>query len=1221
MSTPGVPSPRDVQDIIPTRLAGAQPAAAAAPEPATRATEPDAATRLTAADTATRQTDAPTIIVGSATGGTRPGSTSDAPTVTGPHTASAATSQRFTGSFSRLGRTRTNAALPRDTQELDLRLQLSRPSVLADLGRVGSDSIPPNIRRLIDEHGTEGRYAIDKPLAQGGMGAVLLIKDGDFQRPAAMKVMLSQHAANPEALERFLAEAQVTAQLEHPNIVPIHDLGILEDGTVYFTMKFIEGESLGAVAKRLRSDDPAVAAAERGAWPDERILMTFLKVLDGLGYAHARGVVHRDIKPDNIMLGTHGEVLVVDWGIAKVLGRDELGKTVNVAHLRDGDEALSLTRDGSVMGTFYYMAPEQARGDIAALAPPTDIYALGATLYELLTGRRPVGGGSAADIIAKVIAGDIAPPVSVRPGLHEDLAAIVMKAMATDSGRRYQRCADFADDLRRFLAGQAVVARRRNLIERIGVWVARHRRQVALGAAGLAVAGGAVVATLAIQARADAARADAALAAGVAAAGAGRWDDAVLRASEALAARPGDRAASELRARAVAEQQLAARAAADRDQAARLAAEAVAAADARRWEEALDRAKAALALAPVAAAQDALGRASAALADARRAAQERLAAQRKDEGDGLLARARALPPLDPGLPALLAAAREAYALSAADGVAAAGVEAAMAELGALQARSDAAREAAARTAEAEAEAVRRRLQADESIAAGEAALARGDADAALAQAAAARRLVPGDERAAALRERAALAAREQADAAAAAAARAQARRTAGEAMQRAGAAVAAMRAALGERATLAGTISRLEDELKQAAVEAKDRLFTARAAARAAEARVAEQWALAEGAARTALDSVSGDAEAAEAGAARSLLIELYRGRLQAARAAQSLPEVAAFENLLRRLGADPAEASSGTVAVSGPAGAAVAVRRLDEDAQGRLVAGGDELGRIVLPGSLALPAGRYLLSAGDETAAVVVEAQQTARLAWAPGPPPAIPGIRLRWLPLGSGAWLAEDEVTVRTYAGFLADPPIAAEVRASYAAWQAGQRQTMPLLPRQGAAIDEAVWQLIPGSQISWRPHDTSFNEPVRGVARPDAEAFCAWLARRHNLRVRLPTLAEWRFAATGGDLRRVHPWGPGFDHGLATSAVPKKDGPPAVGSAASDRGPFGHRDLAGGVREWVADRGLVYAARIAGGAWTDEDPARLRSDSVESLPADASFNAIGFRILVEP
>jgi hypothetical protein len=276
VSQPLGPS-RDAQDIIPTRMAGEmQPVGEVSPAPSpkpsrqpSRHAEPDAATLMTSpAEAATRVTqpavdpDAtrPSDLVGpGADSGVQATVSAD-----GRPGSSSFSRSRMTGTFTRLGRTRTNVNLPRDTQELDLRLQTSRPSVLADLGRLGPDSMPPGVKKLIDEHGTEGRYAVDKPLAQGGMGAVLLIKDGDFQRPAAMKVMLSRYAQSPEAMERFLAEAQVTAQLEHPNIVPIHDLGIMEDGTVYFTMKYIEGESLGAVVKRLRSDDAAVAARAVG---------------------------------------------------------------------------------------------------------------------------------------------------------------------------------------------------------------------------------------------------------------------------------------------------------------------------------------------------------------------------------------------------------------------------------------------------------------------------------------------------------------------------------------------------------------------------------------------------------------------------------------------------------------------------------------------------------------------------------------------------------------------------------------------------------------------------------------------------------------------------------------------------------------------------------------------------------------------------------------------
>jgi serine/threonine protein kinase/formylglycine-generating enzyme required for sulfatase activity len=386
-------------------------------------------------------------------------------------------------SFTRTGRTRINLNLPAEARQLDEKLQLSRSSVLSEMAtaRFGrGDALPPGIQKLINEQGTEGRYAINKPLAAGGMGAVLAIEDHDFRRGAAMKVIHGKFASNTEFVERFLAEAQVTAQLEHPNIVPIHDLGVMDDGTLYFTMKLIEGQSLGGVVKSLKAADPA--ALKR--WTEEEKILTFLKVLDGVGFAHSKGVVHRDIKPDNIMIGAHGEVLVVDWGIAKVLGnadpRSELVK--QVASVRE-KQSLSQTMEGSAMGTIFYMPPEQAEGKLDQIDGRSDVYALGATLYELLSTKRCLENGGLSDMIVKIVNGNFIPLETALPGVSADLAAIVHRSMAIARERRYQSCAEMADDLRRYLSGLAVRARKRNFIERIGVWYAQHRRQVQAGVA------------------------------------------------------------------------------------------------------------------------------------------------------------------------------------------------------------------------------------------------------------------------------------------------------------------------------------------------------------------------------------------------------------------------------------------------------------------------------------------------------------------------------------------------------------------------------------------------------------------------------------------------------------------------------------------------------------------------------------------------------------------
>ena len=484
--------------------------------------------------------DAATQIGTSASGsGSAAASRSQAATGSFSQTGTQNFSQSFSRTGTRLGRTRVNGKLQLTDQQLDERLQMSRTSVLTDMAAArGEQAVPKGLQKLVTDQGTDARYHISRPLAAGGMGAVLHIEDNDFRRGAAMKVIHGKFANDPQALERFLAEAQVTAQLEHPNIVPIHDMGVMPDGSLYFTMKLIEGMSLGDVVKNQRifrglitredyladkerkeSQKPAetrkskekIAADydEDFAKGDElakrftvsETLLMFLKVLDGVGFAHSRGVVHRDIKPDNIMLGAHGEVLVVDWGIAKVLKKadrdNEFVRRIEkeVVSLRDQD-AISATMTGSAMGTLFYMPPEQARGELDQIDGRSDIYALGATLYELLCLKRCLDVKSLPEALAAITTGDWIPLDRQAPELDKDLVAIVHRSMALDPARRYSDCPAFAEDIRRHLAGQAVLARRRNLIERVGAWVAAHKRQVQMGAAGVVLVGAAVSGTI-----------------------------------------------------------------------------------------------------------------------------------------------------------------------------------------------------------------------------------------------------------------------------------------------------------------------------------------------------------------------------------------------------------------------------------------------------------------------------------------------------------------------------------------------------------------------------------------------------------------------------------------------------------------------------------------------------------------------------------------------------
>jgi serine/threonine protein kinase/formylglycine-generating enzyme required for sulfatase activity len=1149
-----------------------------------------------------------------------------------------------TGTFAntrRLGRTRVNDRLPADDRDLDLKLQMSRPSVLAEMAQTmgpggNGGQIPPGIAKLLAEHGTEGRYTVNRPLAKGGMGAVLEIKDGDFSRPAAMKVMLSQHAKRPDMLERFLDEAQVTAQLEHPNIVPIHDMGVMHDGTIFFTMKLIEGQSLGRVVKDLKSDDPAVRDAARAKWTVEELLLTFLKVLDGVGYAHSRGVVHRDIKPDNLMLGLHGEVLVVDWGIAKVLGKAEKAGQ-EVVSMRDAD-ALSATMAGSAMGTLFYMPPEQATGELEQIDARSDIYALGATLYELLSTKRPIAGSTTHELLAAVMEGRQVPLKEVAPQLDDDLIAIVHKAMAPAPAMRYRSCEEFADDLRRFLAGQGALARQRNLIERIGRWISSHRKQVIAGSAAAAVLAAAIAGTSWYNGQAERERLDRLLGEAQSAVQAKDWEAARDKAQGVLANRPGDRTAQEIKTQAAGELAMAQMAAEERakreanqKKAAELLAEAQVAKGRSAWQQALELARAALAIEPSDEATALVERAASELADTQRAKLRREAQANKDAGDAVLAKAKSLSssnPLDPAITPLLDEARKAYALSAKDGISVDGLDAAIAKVASLDSMCGMMRDQHAKDEAAAAEARKRMQQAAEGVAAAGKQLAAGELDAAAESVAAARKLDPTNTAAIELRDRI-LAALAQRDAAkATAAARAEAERTATAALATVKASWDALVAAKNRLGLAQLEVATLERRLLDAPLAQKSGLIQARTRLAAANAAIAQHWSEVESAASSARQALIAHPDHPLAAEARDWLLKAYGIRLDAARASQSLPEVAAYSNLIRRLGVADAAEKPGILRLTGAGKAGLTALAKADDGTFAPV-GGETV--VELPAERPLPAGRHLVSIGGQSAAVLLASGKTVDLA-APPAPPTIAGFAWRWVPPADGKpgfWLAETETTVAQYAKFITDP---ATVAAITDRWPRREREGIAPLPRRGRT--DCVWQVAPapddpnafgGLSI---PKAIRPQMPVTGIDRADALGFCAWLGKQHGRTVRLPTAAEWQRAAGGGDPDRRFPWGHAFDPALATSALPRKETVPPVGATPSDRGPYGHLDLGGSVREWLSDLPTrddplaagVHGSLIAGGAWTDADEFQFRTTFTESVQPEAVNAAIGFRCLIE-
>jgi len=309
---------------------------------------------------------------------------------------------------------------------------------------------------------TGTRYRLVERVARGGMGVVYLAEDEKLQRRVALKV-LDVPGADGDLASRLIREAQVLARLEHPGIVPVHDVGTLADGRVFYTMKFVRGqrfdkyvESIASITDRLR---------------------IFLRICDAVAFAHARGVLHRDLKPANIMVGSFGEVLVMDWGLAKLLhgvgggqppssdpGATIFEKPGAVRNTETSTELSGATGHGTVMGTPGYMSPEQARGDVEHLDSRSDIFSLGVLLRFLLTGE------------------PTAAP-SEKRSLDRALEAICGKATAHDARDRYTTAQDLAQDVSRYLDGFAVAAHRESVFERLGRFYRRYRFFILLIAA------------------------------------------------------------------------------------------------------------------------------------------------------------------------------------------------------------------------------------------------------------------------------------------------------------------------------------------------------------------------------------------------------------------------------------------------------------------------------------------------------------------------------------------------------------------------------------------------------------------------------------------------------------------------------------------------------------------------------------------------------------------
>jgi tetratricopeptide (TPR) repeat protein len=341
-----------------------------------------------------------------------------------------------------------------------------------------------------------GHYLLKQFYAKGGMGEVWLAEDPVIGRSVALKRMLSkdsQHAT------RFRVEAQVTGKLEHPGIVPVHELGTNAQGEPYYVMKFVQGRTLSKVIKEFHAKELPAGAHEVEL---VKLLQMFVSLCQTVAYAHSRGVIHRDLKPDNVMLGPYGETILLDWGIAKVLG--QTAPTMGDASSPSAPLMKTIpdtgTHDGAIMGTPSYMAPEVAAGKNDEVDERSDIYLLGATLYQILSGQQPRTAKTLMEMIYKATQESPDPVRSINPLIPAALDAICVKAMAREKLDRYQTATELAEDIQRFVAGEPVSAYREGFPARAWRWARRHRKALGLSAAAVLIGSSALFAAIKIAA-------------------------------------------------------------------------------------------------------------------------------------------------------------------------------------------------------------------------------------------------------------------------------------------------------------------------------------------------------------------------------------------------------------------------------------------------------------------------------------------------------------------------------------------------------------------------------------------------------------------------------------------------------------------------------------------------------------------------------------------------
>ncbi len=325
------------------------------------------------------------------------------------------------------------------------------------------------------------RYEKRRMHARGGIGRVWLAHDWVLDRDVALKELRPDRRQGRSISDRFISEAKITGQLQHPAIVPVYDLaGMDGDQSPFYTMRFFHGKTLHEAVNEFH---PRWKSGKAGELELRDLLQAFSSVANAVAYAHSKGVIHRDLKGQNVVMGDFGEVIVLDWGIAKRLGDDADTETPQPADAPGSHVGDSATLHGQVIGTPAFMAPEQAEGRIGDIDQRTDVYGLGAVLYQILTNQPPFSAQPAVALLKKVVEDPPRPPREICPLVPPALEAICLKALSKDASARYATAKDLVDDVRRYVADEPVSVYPEPLLTRCGRWARRHKTAVAATAA------------------------------------------------------------------------------------------------------------------------------------------------------------------------------------------------------------------------------------------------------------------------------------------------------------------------------------------------------------------------------------------------------------------------------------------------------------------------------------------------------------------------------------------------------------------------------------------------------------------------------------------------------------------------------------------------------------------------------------------------------------------